>query len=808
MSEISVVVVGSTSISSTVGNGDSVSVNVGDQTIGGGNGAAATVQVGTVTTLGTTASASVVNSGTSYAAKLDFGLPRGLTGATGPANSLSIGSVTTGATAAVTISGSAPSQTLAFVLQPGAAGSAGPANSLSVASVTTGTTAAVSISGTAPSQTLSFVLQPGPTGNSGPANSISIGSVTTGTTAAVSISGTAPSQSLSFVLPAGPANLLSIGSVTTGTTAAVSISGTAPSQTLSFVLQPGPAGASGSTNMSDATPAALGTAAAGTSSLASRSDHVHSLPTISYTALSNVPTSFSPATHTQTASTISDFAVEVAKIGNVLSVNGLTGAVTITAGGGTSGASLSSATPQPLGTAAPGTSSLASRDDHVHLLPTISYTALSNVPTSFSPATHTQTASTISDFATQSALYGPVTSVATRTGAITLVKGDVGLGSVDNVADASKPVSTAQAAADAAVQAYSIQRTNHTGSQLAATISDFATQSALYGPVTSVATRTGDITLVKGDVGLGNVDNVADASKPVSTAQAAADAAVQAYSIQRTNHTGSQLAATISDFAAQSALYGPVTSVASRTGAVSLTKSDVGLSAVDNVADASKPVSTAQAAADAAVQAYSIQRTNHTGSQLASTISDFATQSALYGPVTSVASKTGAVSLVKGDVGLGSVDNVADASKPVSTAQAAADAAVQAFAIQRANHTGTQASSTVSGLATIATSGSASDLSTGTVPAGRIPAATNSSIGGVIVGTGLAVSSGTISANVVSVQGRTGTVTITTTELSAVTSIVSGITGANAVTNVVYLTAAAYAALGTKSSTTLYVVSG
>lgn len=65
------------------------------------------------------------------------------------------------------------------------------------------------------------------------------------------------------------------------------------------------------------------------------------------------------------------------------------------------------------------------------------------------------------------------------------------------------------------------------------------------------------------------------------------------------------------------------------------------------------------------------------------------------------------------EVGLGNVDNTADASKPVSTAQAAADAAVasaaaadatskanaaQAHAIQRANHTGTQAISTVSGL--------------------------------------------------------------------------------------------------------------
>jgi len=45
------------------------------------------------------------------------------------------------------------------------------------------------------------------------------------------------------------------------------------------------------------------------------------------------------------------------------------------------------------------------------------------------------------------------------------------------------------------------------------------------------------------------------------------------------------------------------------------------------------------------------------------------------GAVASVAGKTGAVTLVKGDVGLGSVNNTADVDKPVSTAQAAAIAA-------------------------------------------------------------------------------------------------------------------------------------
>lgn len=92
-----------------------------------------------------------------------------------------------------------------------------------------------------------------------------------------------------------------------------------------------------------------------------------------------------------------------------------------------------------------------------------------------------------------------------------VTKSQVGLGSVDNTSDASKPVSTAQATADSAVQAYAIQRANHTGTQTASTITGLAT----------VATSG-----LKSDVGLGNVDNTSDANKPVSTAQAAADATV------------------------------------------------------------------------------------------------------------------------------------------------------------------------------------------------------------------------------------------------------------------------------------------
>ena len=65
-------------------------------------------------------------------------------------------------------------------------------------------------------------------------------------------------------------------------------------------------------------------------------------------------------------------------------------------------------------------------------------------------------------------------------------------------------------------------------------------------------------------------------------------------------------------------------------------------------------------------------------------------------------------------------DVVVSGSGAVWSIDGAYTAAVQ----DRANHTGTQAASTVTGLAAIATSGSAADLSAGTVPAARMPAHT------------------------------------------------------------------------------------
>lgn len=84
-------------------------------------------------------------------------------------------------------------------------------------------------------------------------------------------------------------------------------------------------------------------------------------------------------------------------------------------------------------------------------------------------------------------------------------------------------------------------RSSHTGTQSADTLTDGTTNKAFLATertkldgieagaqvntVASVAGKTGTVSLVKGDVGLGNVDNTADASKPISTAtQTALDA--------------------------------------------------------------------------------------------------------------------------------------------------------------------------------------------------------------------------------------------------------------------------------------------
>jgi hypothetical protein len=96
------------------------------------------------------------------------------------------------------------------------------------------------------------------------------------------------------------------------------------------------------------------------------------------------------------------------------------------------------------------------------------------------------------------------------------------------------------------------------------------------------------------------------------------------------------------------------------TGTVNgITKSMVGLSSVDNTSDTNKPISTAtQTALDAKLT-----------SSTASTTYETITNVALKAPIDSPTFTGTVAGITKSMVGLGSVDNTADTSKPVSTAQ-------------------------------------------------------------------------------------------------------------------------------------------
>jgi hypothetical protein len=104
----------------------------------GSNGSAATVSVGTVTTLSPGASATVTNGGTSSAAVLNFGIPAGNTGTSGTngtngtngtAATIAVGTVTTGSagsSASVTNAGTSSAATFNFTIPRGDVGATGP----------------------------------------------------------------------------------------------------------------------------------------------------------------------------------------------------------------------------------------------------------------------------------------------------------------------------------------------------------------------------------------------------------------------------------------------------------------------------------------------------------------------------------------------------------------------------------------------------------------------------------------------------------------------------------------------------------
>jgi hypothetical protein len=186
----------------------------------------------------------------------------------------------------------------------------------------------------------------------GPATLVSVGNTTTlasGSNATVNGTTSGSNLTLAFGIPRGANGIngvtpsFAIGNVTTGAAgSSASVTATTTNSganvTLDLTIPRGDPGTSGSngTNgtsitLSNGTPANLGTAAAGTSNLAARADHIHSLPVIAYGNLSGVPSNF--PTNTTLVSGLNSSYSPIAHGHNyVTSLNNLTGALTLAAG--------------------------------------------------------------------------------------------------------------------------------------------------------------------------------------------------------------------------------------------------------------------------------------------------------------------------------------------------------------------------------------------------------------------------------------------------------------------------------------------
>ena len=265
-----------------------------------------------------------------------------------------------------------------------------------------------------------------------------------------------------------------------------------------------------------------------------------------------------------------------------------------------------------------------------------------------------------------------------------------------SIADFNKLAALTPGATVNATDAALRDRALHTGTQLHSTISDFdvevnalvASGITLKAPLAS-PTFTGTVSGVTAThVGLGSVNNTTDLAKPVSTATSTAlglkadlvgglvpTSQLPSLSLNNSVAVASQAAmlaltsvqvqpgdlairsdgaGTFMLMAADPSVLGnwtllesktdAVTSVNGDTGTVVLAKADVGLSNVDNTADAAKPLSTADN-----------------------------TALALKANLASPAFTGTPTGITATHVGLNLVNNTADSAKPVSTAQATAD---------------------------------------------------------------------------------------------------------------------------------------
>jgi hypothetical protein len=252
-----------TTVTLTAELGDSIFVcrpGSGLRGAAGETGTAATIDVGSVSTLSAGASATVTNVGSTFAATLNFGIPRGDKGDKGDSASIALGTVATGSAGtnvSITNSGTTDAAIFNFTIPRGDTGAVGPGATVAIGTTSTGTagtSAAVTNTGTSTNATLNFTI---PRGDTGAAATIALGSVATGTAGsnvAITNSGTSGAAVFNFTIPRGDqgiqgsAGTIAVGSVSTGaagTNAAITNSGTSTAATLDFTIPRGDQGIQG-----------------------------------------------------------------------------------------------------------------------------------------------------------------------------------------------------------------------------------------------------------------------------------------------------------------------------------------------------------------------------------------------------------------------------------------------------------------------------------------------------------------------------------------------------------------------------------
>ena len=390
------------------------------------------------------------------------------------------------------------------------------------------------------------------------------------------------------------------------------------------------------------------------------------------------------------------------------------------------------------------------------------------------------------DGITAGAQPNAVISVAGKTGVITLVKADVGLGLADNTADADKPISTATATALAARESTAARTLTPTATDPGntATINGFL--SWLISAMRGAQTTLSGLGALANKSTIANIDVAAGAaiawSKISKSGAVAADVGAQPAAVKLTTiaaltgttpirsdgSNGALTAAEIPNLDASKTTTGTfldsqipasiardseVTAAIAAHSALAdphptyLTAAEgnaayapLGATGTTNLTVTNRTATTIDIASDTGTDATIPAATTALSGVMGAADKaklDGIAAGAQVNTVTSVAGKTGVVTLVKGDVGLGLVDNTTDANKPISTATATALAARELTAARTLTPTATDpgntatingflswlisamrtAQTTLSGLGTLATKSTivSADITDGTI---------------------------------------------------------------------------------------------